>query len=167
MLKFLLYSTFVNSFEIIDSVKPQFPKLLKPCHNIDSRLLTISNELSNNFPYFKLSDVNATGYICNQQSDNFGYTSISQDSIKQHTNVWISDKLLDIHNTLYNVVLHEVLHSMGLNHTNEQGMMNYYIHVKYNWYGGIDAIDDDMKLWVSPDDMNGLIFLSNYSVRKF
>ena len=159
MLKFLLYSTFVNSFEIINSVKPQFPKLLTPCHNIDIRLLETCAELSNNFPQFQLSDVNATGYICNQQSDNFGYTSILEDSIKQNTNVWISNTLLDKPNTLYNVVLHEVLHAMGLNHSNEQGMMNYSIRIRYNWYG-MNIIDDSMKLWVSTDDLNGLIFFT-------
>jgi hypothetical protein len=159
LLLLLLYSTFVNSFEIINSVKPQFPKLLKPCNNIDIRLLTISNELSNNFPQFQLSDENTTGYICNQQSDDLGYTAIKKDSIEQNTNIWISNKLLYKPNTLYNVLLHEVLHSMGLNHSNEQGMMNYSIHVGYNWYGSKEIIDDDMKLWVSPDDRKGLIFL--------
>jgi hypothetical protein len=152
--------TFVNSFEIINSVKPQFPKLLTPCPNIDTRLLTISNEISNNFPQFQVSYGNeTTGYICNQQSDNLGYTAILKDSIEQNTNIWISDKLLDKPNTLYNVVLHEVLHSMGLNHINEQGMMNYSTRVGYNWYGGMEIIDDDMKLWISTDDRNGLIFL--------
>jgi hypothetical protein len=152
--------TFVNSFEIINSVKPQFPKLLTPCPNIDTRLLTISNEISNNFPQFQVSYGNeTTGYICNQQSDDIGYTAIRKDSIEQNTNIWISDKLLDKPNTLYNVVLHEVLHSMGLNHSNEQGMMNYYIRVVYNWYGGKEIMDDDMKLWISTDDRKGLIFL--------
>ena len=46
MIKFLLYSTFVNSFEIINYVKPQFPKLLTPCPNIDIRLLEKCSELS-------------------------------------------------------------------------------------------------------------------------
>lgn len=151
--------TFVNSFEIINSVKPQFPKLLKPCPNIDTRLLTISNEISNNFPQFQVSGNETTGYICNQQSDNLGYTSILKDSIEQNTNIWISDKLLYKPNTLYNVVLHEVLHSMGLNHSNERGMMNYSIRVGYNWYGGMEIIDDDMKLWISTDDRKGLRFL--------
>ena len=159
MIKLVLYSTFVNSFEIINSVKPQFPKLLKPCNNIDIRLLETCAELSKNFPQFKMSDLNATGYVCNQQSDNLGYTSVLKDSIEQNTNIWISDKLLNKPNTLYNVVLHEVLHSMGLNHSNEQGMMNYSIHIGYNWFGSIEIIDDDMKLWISTDDRKGLIFL--------
>jgi len=160
MLKFLLLnyvSTF--AFEIIDSVNPQFPKRLKPCPNIDIRLLQTCDELSNNFPQFKISYSNYTGYICNQISDNFGYTSILQDSIEQNTNVWISNQLLDKPNSLYNVVLHEILHSMGLNHSNKQGLMNYTVRVNRNWYGGMDIIDDGMKLWVSPDDRKGLIYL--------
>ena len=164
---FLLNCSYIirtaNSFEIIKSVKPQFPKLLKPCPDIDSRLLETCAELSNNFPQFEFLNelrVNeTTGYICNQQSDNLGYTSILKDSIEQNTNIWISDKLLYKPNTLYNVVLHEVLHSMGLNHSNERGMMNYSIRLGYNWYGGMEIIDDDMKLWISTDDRKGLRFL--------
>ena len=150
------------AFEIINYVKPQFPKLLKPCPNIDSRLLDVSNEISDNFPNFKLSDRNSTsGYICNQQSDNFGYTSILQNSIEQNTNIWISNQLLDKQNTLYNVVLHEILHSMGLNHSDKQGMMNYSVRVGYNWYGSMEIIDDPIKLWISKDDKQGLRFLKN------
>ena len=159
MLKFLLLNILTFAFEIIDSVKPQFPKLLKPCPNINTILLETCDELSNNFPQFKISYFNYTGFICNQLSDNFGYTSILQDSIEQNTNVWISDKLLGSKNTLYNVVLHEILHSMGLNHSTKQGLMNYSISIGRNWYGGIDIIEDGMKLWVSPDDRKGLIYL--------
>ena len=151
--------TFVNSFEIINSVKTQFPKRLKPCPDIDSRLLETCAELSNNFPQFQVSGNETTGYICNQQSDNLGYTSLLKDSIEQNTDIWISNKLLYKPNTLYNVVLHEVLHSMGLNHSNERGMMNYSIRIGYNWYGGMEIIDDDMKLWISTDDRKGLRFL--------
>jgi len=154
----------VSAFEIITSVKPQFPKLLKPCPNIDIRLLETVSDLSNNFKQFKLSSNNTTGYICNQISDNLGYTSILENSIHQNTNIWISDKLLGKPNTLYNVVLHEVLHSMGLNHSDEQGMMNYSVRAGYNWYGSIEVIDDDMKLWVSPDDRKGLRFLKAVSI---
>ena len=163
MLKLLILNILgliVQSFEIIASVKPQFPKLLKPCPNIDSRLLDVSNELSTNFPQFQLSDGNSTsGYICNQISDNLGYTSILENSVDQNTNVWISNKLLDRPNTLYNVVLHEVLHSMGLNHSDKQGMMNYSIRVGYNWYGSMEIIDDERKLWISPDDRKGLRYI--------
>jgi len=158
MLKFLLIIVaVVQSFEIINSVKPQFPKMLKPCPDIDKRLSDIVTELSTNFPQFKLSSNDTTGYICSQQSDNFGYTSILENSLDQNTNIWISDYLLDTPNTLYNVVLHEVLHAMGLNHSDQPGMMNY--SVRTTWFGNV--IDDAMKLWVSPDDRQGLRFLKN------
>jgi len=148
----LLVIVAVGAFEIINSVKPQYPKLLKSCPNIDSRLLDTANAVSINFPQFQLSFNNTTGYICNQESDNLGYTSILQDSIDQNTNIWISNYLLNTHNTLYNVVLHEVLHSMGLNHSNEQGMMNY--GVRTTWFGNV--LDDPQKLWISKDDRQGL-----------
>ena len=160
----LFLLSIVNSFEIINSVNLQFPKLLKPCPDIDNRLLDTVSELSNNFKQFQVSYGNeTTGYICNQQSDNLGYTAILENSIDQNTNIWISNKLLDKPNTLYNIVLHEVLHSMGLNHSNEQGIMNYSIRVGYNWFG-MEIIDDNMKLWISPDDRKGLRFLRNNTI---
>ena len=156
------FLSIVNSFDIIKSVKPQFPKLLKPCPNIDNRLLDMANEISDNFNQFKISVANdTTGYICNQQSSNFGYTSILENSVEQNTNIWISNTLLDKPNTLYNVVLHEVLHSMGLNHSDKQGMMNYSVRIGYNWYGSMEIIDDERKLWISPDDRKGLRFLKH------
>jgi len=51
MLK-LLTIVAVGAFEIIKSVKPQFPKRLKPCPDIDRRLLETCAELSANFPQF-------------------------------------------------------------------------------------------------------------------
>ena len=107
---------------------------------------------------------NTTGYICNQQSSNFGYTSILENSVEQNTNIWISNTLLDKPNTLYNVVLHEVLHSMGLNHSDKQGMMNYSVRIGYNWYGSMEIIDDERKLWISPDDRKEFRFLRNNTI---
>lgn len=158
MLKFLLLIVaVVQSFEVIPSVKRQFPKLLKPCSNIDQRLLDTVTELSTNLPQFKLSSNDTTGYICNQRSDNLGYTSILENSIDQNTNIWIANSLLNTPNTLYNVVLHEVLHAMGLNHSDQPGMMNYSIRT--TWFGNV--IEDPQKLWISPDDRQGLRFLKS------
>lgn len=152
MWKSILTITAVQSFKIIGIVQPQFPKMLKPCPSIDSRLLDTVNAVAVNFHQFQLGKNKTTGYICNQHSDNLGYTSILQGSIDQNTNIWISNYLLDTPNTLYNVVLHEVLHSMGLNHSDRQGMMNY--SVRTTWFGNV--IDDPQKLWISPDDRQGL-----------
>ena len=163
MLKRLIFFfKLVNAFQIIDDVNPQFPKLIKPCPEIDNRLLDTTNKLSTNFPRFEISYGNdTTGYICNQKSSNFGYTSITKNSKDQNTNIWISNILLDKPNTLYNVVLHEILHSMGLNHSYKQGMMNYSVRIDYNWYGRLEVLDDPEKLWISNDDRQGLRFLRN------
>jgi len=156
----ILYLAWVtSSYNIITSVNPQFPKLLKPCPSIDTRLLDTVNEISINFPRVQLGKNKTTGYICNQPGDNLGYTSILQGSVDQNTNIWISNKLLDTPNTLYNVVLHEVLHSMGLNHSDKQGMMNY--SVRTTWFGNV--IDDPQKLWISKDDRQGLRFFRETS----
>lgn len=162
MLKILILSilSFIKGFEIINSVNPQFPKLLKTCNTIDTRLLDTTNYISDRFPQFQISYGNdTTGYICNQEIENYGYTYILKDSVEQNTNIFISNRLLYKTNTLYNVVLHEILHSMGLNHSDKQGMMNYSISISRNRYGIIDIIDDERKLWISSDDRKGLRFL--------
>jgi hypothetical protein len=83
-------------------------------------------------------------------------------------NININDNLLFNNNTLYNVVLHEMGHMMGLGHTYTSGIMNYSIqsmvfdidgesHTRY--------IEDCIKLWLSYDDIRG-IARSYWSVKK-
>ena len=73
------------------------------------------------------------------------------------TNIFIKNELLYFPNTLYNVLLHEVLHSFGLGHSDKTGMMNYSI--KLGLFNRIK--EDSTKLWLSIDDIDGLDFLKN------
>ena len=63
---------------------------------------------------------------------------------------------MNLHNTLYNVLLHEMLHSLGLKHSKEKGMMNYSITVDDKM-----PIEDHHKMWLSLDDLAGIKFLIN------
>ena len=97
--------------------------------------------------------------ICN---DNLNNHYISEYGFCTHylpfyneTDISISNTLLGIDTNLYNVVLHEVLHALGLDHTNTKGMMNYTVKLSIN--KGI--IKDNSKLYISVDDYDGLTYL--------
>jgi hypothetical protein len=157
----LLFSA--NSFKLLDHVHFNFqPGDIVYCDNIDYRLLetldTIVDELNhvNNFGLI-LTDkqerfhLNATT-ICNKQIDGFRFGHfIPPDEIV------IADKVLNYENTMYNVVLHEILHYLGLNHSIEKGMMNYKVRTVMNSINRLQIKNDQRKLWLSIDDYLGLI----------
>ena len=63
---------------------------------------------------------------------------------------------MNLPNTLYNVLLHEILHSLGLKHSLLKGMMNYSITVDNK-----RPIEDHHKMWLSLDDLAGIKSLIN------
>ena len=152
MLKFILSIFMTQAYVLLENFHITVPKILAPCENIHPILLNTFNEISDNVPYFQIGIENNTGIFCNKIVGNYGYTVLYEI----YTDIGIKNELLFYPNTLYNVALHEVLHSMGLNHNKGgNGMMNYSI--TKDWWGRI--IDDERKLWLSEDDLNGLYYL--------
>jgi hypothetical protein len=150
----------IGGYVILDNVVPSFPKVLNLCEDIDPILEQTAYDVSENIPNFYVSSIhsvninmNATGYICNQEDGHYGYMSYNHNT--NNTNIWINNELLLTPNTLYNVLLHEVLHSFGLAHSDVEGMMNYSLST--NWLGYVK--NDEKKLWISFDDIIGLSFL--------
>ena len=96
--------------------------------------------------------------ICNLNlDDKYGYCTHYLPFYNE-TDISISNILLGIDTNLYNVVLHEFLHSIGLDHTDEFGMLNYSVHYLTN---GIKK--DISKLYLSVDDYQGIKYLYNYN----
>jgi len=98
---------------------------------------------------------NGKNTICNKNLDTNEY---SEFGICTHyapyfneTDISISNMLIGTETNLYNVVLHELLHSVGLDHTNSKGMMNYTLQSRGRGY-----IKDKEKLYLSLDDYNGM-----------
>lgn len=153
----LLFVSFASSYKILESVTPVFPKVIEPCQGISKRLLGSSVKVCDKlteigYPVMMSSD-NSTGSICNEKHrEHYGYMM----SYENFTEIHISNKLLTSPNTLYNVVLHEVLHSVGLHHSSKEGMMKYA--VSKNWWG--EVIEDQRELWLSIDDLSGLYYIS-------
>jgi hypothetical protein len=121
-------------------------KYLSLCDGIDDRLSFAAHLID--IPDFYISAKEfSSGEICNEPVGHYGYMVESYE-IFIFTDIYINDILLNRPNTLYNVLLHEVAHSMGMTHSENFGIMNYYITI--NSDGSI--FEDQRKLWLSSAD---------------
>ena len=150
----------VSSYKLLDNVTPVFPKVLKPCQGISKRLLSTSIEvckqLQDSGYDVSIGKNNATGSVCSEaHNSHYGYMM----PYENFTEIHISNKLLDKPTTLYNVLLHEVLHSVGLDHSTSEGLMKYSI--TQTFWGSVE--NDQRRLWLSIDDLSGLYYLKHYS----
>ena len=168
ILTIIFNSILVNSYELlpyrnITSTDINF----YGCTDISSNLIdttkSVMEEL-NGYELFKFSYIDENEYehtrndyntICNldldeESSSKYGYCR-HYGLYFNETDIGISNKLNG--NNLYNVVLHELIHSVGLDHTIIPGIMNYSVVST-----GIGYIRDNNKLWLSVDDYNGMKF---------
>lgn len=178
--------SFVNSFKLMEHVHFNFnPGDIVYCKDIDEGLLKVTQDIVEEINIgtgldllvtdsIQRSYLNNTS-ICNEQvyGNRFGY-------FVPPNKITIANKVLNYENTLFNVVMHEILHFLGLNHSKYKGMMNYKVRLtqdiystdlqNYNPYGsmnffnryngltqGLKISDDQTKLWLSIDDYLGLI----------
>lgn len=147
-----------QSYKLLENIIPVFPKVLGFCDDIDTLVIDTAYEITKNIPNFKIGDDN-TGKICmTDGNNNYGYMTWKYNT--NYTDVFIHNELIDTPNTLYNVLLHEVLHSFGLNHSDIEGMMNYSVTV--NMWGQV--LEDERKLWISYDDIIGLNKIYFYNI---
>ena len=152
MIRLLFNVVFTAGYVLLDKVVLSYPKVLSVCPSISPVLKDTIDEVVkhmnlNGYPVI-IQDANNTGTICNQHRGHYGYTTLNNN----RTDIYINNKLFNTPNTLYNVLLHEVLHSIGLDHSQEQGIMSYAI--TENWYGS--PVNDNRFLWLSIDDLQGL-----------
>lgn len=95
--------------------------------------------------------------ICNENMslDRYGYAKFVNKIEYLEIKMYISNRILNIPTTLWNVVYHELLHTVGLAHSKEPGLMNYTVTLTRNY----EVIPDRKKLYPSTDDLAGLNFL--------
>lgn len=150
----------INAYMLLESVECVLPKIISYCDDINTYILQTAQEVAKDLrdevglPYFISKDhINATGDLCSK--DNIHYGAVSPNfNDKTITDINIATKMIYYPNTLYNVILHEFLHTLGLNHNEgEQGMMSYAVSTS-SYFGKIK--NDCKKLWLSIDDLKGL-----------
>jgi len=140
---------------------------LHPCPNLPQRLWASAQQSVHVVsPYVNvdLVDVpeevgkNGINTICTSDAG-YGFTRLT---MANHT---ITEADIFVHSALTgsnldNVMLHELLHAVGLNHSENAGIMNYSVRV--NGKGEIVA---DPLLYLSLDDVQGLKQLRKNSTR--
>ena len=165
---FLFFSTISHSYKLLDYAFLERREIVfYPCNDISSYLENTFIEVIENvneYDLFTLSYNSTKSYksypnekntICNiDLSKGYGYT-IHYPGYSNETDIEISNDLLYIDTTLYNVVLHEILHSLTLAHTTDKGVMNYKVHI--DSYGNIKR--DNNKIYISLDDYKGLKYV--------
>lgn len=147
----LLSSAF--AYRLMPDVVPTYPKAFRLCEEADHRLVTTfyetANQISKNGYAIVLGGKGAS-VLCNSSTSYFGTTYVNNSTF---TATVLSNQLLRYPNTMYNTLLHELLHAIGLDHNQpEPGMMSYSLLVSDT--GKI--IEDTNKLWPSLDDCRGL-----------
>ena len=159
-----------------------------PCPNVSDKLWSITKDATdaaNGMDYFnfvlhsvpKTVEDGIKTILCNTDDRSGTYFYTTRMDIK------INNDMLSTANTLYNTLLHELGHAMGLSHSIKFGIMNYTIKnvipvisrfrdsTDVNAFVGLsrtekrsEFFEDELKLWYSFDDING--FIQSYRETK-
>ena len=167
-LLFLSFLPIIFGYNIFDWYNlTSNPLIFHKCCDIDDKLLDTtkavishinSHDILNVSLHNEIYDheVNNVNTICNYNKDDntpFAYTLLTDSD----EDIYVSDELLTTNNTLYNVVLHEFIHSLGLNHTETGSIMNYKIEIESgSLFYRPKIVEDRAKLYLSIDDMEGM-----------
>ena len=153
-LPFLLLSRLVWPFEFLSGVDCVLPKYFSVCSEVDFQVYLAAEEVfadlraANLAVFFNYRGA-TSGELCSRDNVHFGTMYLD----RQDTNILVANELVWTPTTLYNVLLHESLHSLGLDHAyDKQGVMNYAVTLDQEG----NVVDDSTKLWPSFDDLSGV-----------
>jgi len=134
----LLTIALASAFNLIPDMNVTFPKVLTPCDNITPVLfdtaIQVCSSISQTGCEVILSSINSTGTICQSNlmpDTTFGLMTLMINGL---TYITTHNGILHLPNTLHNVLYHEILHSLGLVHSDKEGLMNYSVQVG-RWFG--------------------------------
>jgi len=150
----LILSQLINSYKLLPNLLCQLPKSFEPCKGLNQRLITVVKDVFTDLRYCGIPIFldKSNNSICAEDYAHYGQMIYDPTKPTSKTDLLFKNSIIYTPITAYNIVLHEALHSLGLDHTTEYGMMSY--SVSENWFGSI--INDDRKLWISVDDIRGI-----------
>jgi hypothetical protein len=143
-----------NAFNLLPNYTPPKNNLhIKPCFDINPIILETTIQVCEALSDTGLIDINVsdlgTVNICTHATGHYGSFSPVDNEIR------LNEIIQYFPNMSYNVILHEILHSLGLDHTDKPGMMSYSIREYFFGY----PIEDQNKLWLSVDDVHGVLLI--------
>ena len=167
----LLLISQIMGYKILDYAIPSKQQDFKFCPFIDTRVIDHVFEITNdirattdyNFMYNNDESTKLT--ICNENVLN-GQKAYLQTTLNKvgtfgttgtvsKKEMYVDNSLLTYDNNLYNVLHHEIVHCIGLDHSDKKGIMNYSLIMdKDN-----NLVSDTFKTWLSQDDVDGINFL--------
>lgn len=158
----LLHS--VSGYNLLDAYVPS--SLVKTFHYCKSESDTLREMTNQAISYINNYDIhyislkggftepvqNNINTICSVGNNQYGYYGYTKLFGTNETDIFVSQLLMNKPNTLYNVLLHELTHSLGCNHTNIPSVMNYTIMINER----NEIINDRRKIYFSLDDIKCL-----------
>lgn len=161
---FLAFLCLNLAYNLLPDVIPTYPKKMYTCRNFDQRLQKTLKDAaeqisSSGFPVRLVNSQGSASIICNSSSIRFGSTFVNNSTF---TSTLIENRMIHFPNAFFNTMMHELLHAIGLDHSKGvPGMMSYSVRVEPS--GAI--IEDSQKLWLSIDDVFGLLHLTTIARR--
>jgi hypothetical protein len=151
MIKRLLLSIFcmlVKAYNLIPNYTGHHPRNLSVCPEIHPKINQVALEMTQRHPRL-LQLGGDDGEICSADNTHYGLMLLDKTG---KTDILIANRLAYRPNTLRNVFLHEMGHSLGLEHSDKDGIMNYSIW--QDTHGNI--VEDQRRLYLSGDDIRGI-----------
>jgi hypothetical protein len=147
-------TSLVSGFKLIPAYDPPVFLNLERCPEMDGRLSSMLDYMkTEEIPFVNLNEIGRKTAICNADfaeiHNNIGITYPHNKS----TIVYIANQILSLPNTLYNVVLHEFGHVLGLHHSAKRGIMNHSITIANGRF-----LEDLSPIYPSIDDILGLMY---------
>ena len=164
---FFLFVFSVNfAYNLLPDVIPSYPKKIYTCKDFDQRLHqtlhdTVEQISISGFPVRLIEKKGSASRICNSSFVQFGSTFVNNSTF---TSTYIENQMVYFPNALFNTMMHELLHAIGLDHSRgKAGMMSSYsVRIKPSG----EIIEDAQRLWLSLDDFSGLIHLTKVAQRE-
>ncbi len=150
LLNHYIPTSFTKEFYVQEPLRDYSHEVCDYINQFNIHRCIISPSTASTIPILQ-NDINTIS-VSYTDDNYFGYTKLYGTN---ETDIIINYKLLKTPTTLHNVLLHEIIHSLGLNHTDNYGVQNYTIFMDNN----NQIIEDRRRIYLSIDDVKGLRYI--------